>query len=76
MCVSKVKASHSHKTGAESSSSAPHILYYGLLFGPIICRCLLKVLCPVSRPVETLDCVLLKDSSLVLAVGLGPEINF
>jgi hypothetical protein len=39
-------------------------------------RCLLKVLCPVRRPITTLDCVLLQDSSLVLAVGLEPGINF
>ena len=38
--------------------------------------CLLRVLCPVSRQVATLDCVLLNDSSLVLAVRLGPKINF
>jgi hypothetical protein len=29
----------------------------------------------VSRPVTTLDCALLKDSSLVLAAVRGPEIN-
>jgi len=33
------------------------------------------VLCPVRRPVTTLHFVLLKDISLVLAVGLGPDIN-
>jgi hypothetical protein len=33
------------------------------------------VLCPVRRPVTTLDCVLLKDSKLVFVVGLGPENN-
>jgi len=53
-----------------------HTSYIRLLFGPIMYRCLLRVLCPVSRSVATLDCVLLKDSSLVLAVVLGPEINF
>jgi hypothetical protein len=29
----------------------------------MICRCLLKVLCPVRRPKTTLDCVPLKDNS-------------
>ena len=34
------------------------------------------MLCPVRRLVTILLCVLLKDSSLVLGVGLGPEIKF
>jgi len=34
------------------------------------------VLCPVGRPVTTLDCVLLRDSNLVFVVGLQPENNF
>ena len=46
----------------------------GVILNPITYRCLLKVLCPVRRPVTTLDCVLLKDSRSFLAV-LGPEIN-
>jgi len=33
------------------------------------------VLCPIRRPVTTLDCILLRDSSINLAAGLGPEIN-
>jgi hypothetical protein len=33
------------------------------------------VLCPVRRPVTTLDCVPSKDKSLVFAAGLGPEIS-
>jgi hypothetical protein len=50
------------KCGTEVSSSEPHFLQLGLLLSPIIYKCLLKVLCPVSRPI-TLDCVLLKDNS-------------
>ena len=73
MCLCVAKASHSHKTWAEVSSSAPHFLHKGLSLSPIMWRCLLKVLCPVSRPVTTLDCVLLKDSSLVLAAVRGPR---
>jgi hypothetical protein len=38
--------------------------------------CLLRVLCPVRRLTTTLDCIVLKDISLVLAIGLGPEISF
>ena len=34
------------------------------------------MLCPVRRPVTTLDCALLRDSNLVFEVGLGSEINF
>jgi hypothetical protein len=36
--------------------------------------CLLKVLCPVSRP-KTLVCVLLKDNNRALVARSGPEIN-
>jgi len=40
-----------------------------------ICRCLLKVLCPVSRPITTLDCVLLKNSNRASVARFGPDIN-
>ena len=33
------------------------------------------MLCPVSRPITTLDCVLLKDSNRALVAMSGPEIN-
>jgi hypothetical protein len=33
------------------------------------------VLCPSRRSVTTLQCVLLKDGSLIFAVGLGPEMS-
>ena len=55
------------------SSSAPHLVHKGLQLSPIKCRCLVRVLCPVRRPVTILGCVLLKDSSLVLIAGLGPQ---
>ena len=45
-CLSKVKASPSHKTWIEVSSSAPHLLRKGLQLSPIKCRYLLRVLCP------------------------------
>jgi len=63
VCLSEAKASHSHQMWTEVSSSVPHFLQVGLSHIPIICRCLLKVLCPVSRPITTLDCVLLKDNN-------------
>jgi len=47
----------------------------GLSISPIMYRCLLRVLCPVSKPVTTLDCILVKDSSLVLTVGQGMRSN-
>jgi hypothetical protein len=75
VCLSEAKASHSHKMWTEVSSSVPHFLQMGLSLSPIICRCLLKVLCPVSRPVTTLDCVLSKDNNLDPVARLGPEIN-
>jgi len=73
--LSDAKASHSHKMWTEISSPIPHFLHVGLLLSPIIYRCLLKVLCPVSRPITTLDCVLLKDSKYATVARLWTEIN-
>ena len=47
----------------------------GLLLSPIVYKCLLKVLCPVSKPITILDCVLLKDNNQALVARSGPEIN-
>lgn len=66
---------HTHKMWAEVSSSA-HLLHNGLSISTIMYMCLLRVLCQLRRPVTTLDCILLKDSSLVLVVGLQPNISF
>ena len=74
-CLSDAKASHSHRMWAEVSSSAPHLLHNGLSDSPIRWRCLLRVLCPVRRPVTALVCVLLKDRNLALAPRQGPKIN-
>ena len=74
--VSDSKASHSHRTWTEVSSSVPHFLQVGPLLNPITYRCLLRVLGLVRRPVTTLDCVLLKYSYRVFVAGLGTEINF
>jgi len=62
VCLSEAKASHSHEMCAKVSSLVPHFLQVGLSFSPITCRCLLRVLCLVSRPITALVCVLLKDS--------------
>ena len=64
--LSEAKASH--KICTEVSSSVPHFLQVGSLLSPITCRCLLRVLCPVSGPITALVCVLLKDSQLWLVV--------
>ena len=75
MCLSETKLSHSHKICTEVSSSVPHFLQAGSLLSPITCRCLLRVLCPVSRPITALVCVLLKDSKRAPVARLGPERN-
>jgi len=74
-CLSEAKASHSERVWAEVSSLAPHLLYNGLSDSPVRWRCLLRVLCPVRRPVTALDCVLLKDRNLAMAPRQGPEIS-
>jgi len=63
VCLREAKASQSHKMWTEVSSSVPHFLQVGLLLSLTVHKCLLKVLCPVSKPATTLDCVLLKDNS-------------
>ena len=60
---------------AQVSSSAPHLLKYGLSDIPIKWKYFLRVLCPVGRSVTALDIVLLKDRNLALAPRHGPEIN-
>jgi hypothetical protein len=75
VCLSEAKASHSHKICTKVSSSVPHFLQMGLLLSPIIYKYLLKVLCPVSRPITILDCVLLKDNNWALVARSGPEIS-
>jgi hypothetical protein len=74
VCLSEAKASHSHKMWTEVSSSVPHFLQMGLLLSPIIYKCLLKVLYPVSRPV-ILDCILLQDNNSAHVTRSGPETN-
>jgi len=71
VCLSEAKTSHSHKMWIEVSSSVPRFLQEGLLLSPIVYKCLLKVLCPIT----TLDCVLLKDNSRALVAISGPEVN-
>jgi hypothetical protein len=75
VCLSEAKASHSHEMWTEVSSSVTHFLQMRFLLSPNLYKCLLKVLCPVNRPITTLDCVLLKDNNWALVARLGPEIN-
>jgi len=63
MHISVTPMPHTHTTWTEVASSVPHFLQVGLLINPIIYRCLHRVLCPLGRPLTTLDCVQLKDSN-------------
>jgi len=74
-CLSEAKASHSQRMWTEVPSSAPHLLHSGLSSSSIRWKCLLKVLCPVRRPVTALDWVPLKDRNLALSPRQGPEIS-
>ena len=74
-CLSEARASHAHKTWTKVSSSVPHSLQKGLLLNPITYKYLLRLLCPVRRPIRTLDCVLLKDSNRVFVTRLGNKTN-
>jgi hypothetical protein len=78
VCLSEVKfkGSHSHKMWTEVSSSVPHFLQIGLLLSPIMYKSFLNVFCLVSRPITTLDCVLLNDNNRALVARSGPEISF
>jgi len=73
--LSEAKASHSHRIWAKVSYFVSHLLHNGLSDSCVKWRCLLVVLCPIRRPVTTLDCVLLKDRNLALTPRQGPEIN-
>jgi len=73
-CLCEAKASNSQRMWAAFSTSAPH-LDNRLSDSPNRWRYLLRVLCPVRRPVTALNCVLLKDRNLALAPGQVPEIN-
>jgi hypothetical protein len=74
-CLSGANISNSHRMWTEVSSSVPHFLQMRSLHSPMMCKCFLKVLCPVSRPITTLDYVLLKDNNWAPIAGSGPEIN-
>jgi hypothetical protein len=63
-CQCEAKPSHWQRMWDDVSSSAPHLLHGGISDSSIRWRCLLRVLCPVRRPVTALDCVLLKDRAL------------
>ena len=68
--------SHTHTEHELRFPTHYHISYRcGLSLSPILYRCILKLLCPVSRPITTLDCVLLNDNNPALVARSGPEIN-
>jgi hypothetical protein len=73
--LSEARASHTHRTLTEVSSSVPHFLQMGLLLSPVAYKCRLRVLCPVRRPMTSLDCVLLMDNNHALVTKSGPKMN-
>ena len=74
-CLSETRASHAHKTSTEVSSSVSHFQQMELLLSSVTCKRPLRVLCPVRRPITTLNCVLLKDNYRALVAKLSPEIS-
>jgi hypothetical protein len=76
VCLSEAKTSHAYKMWTEVSSSIPHFLQMGLLLSPITYKYLLRVLCPVRRPITGLNFVLLKDNNWGLVDRLRPEIIY
>jgi hypothetical protein len=74
-CLSEARALHRQIIWAEVSSSTPHFLHNGLYISSIKWRCLVRLLCPVRKPVTALNCILLTDKSLALVPRQGPEIN-
>jgi hypothetical protein len=60
--MSECRKSFTLTQNAEVSSSAPHLLHTWPSTIPIMYRRLLRVLCPVRRPVTILDCILLKGT--------------
>jgi hypothetical protein len=73
--LSETKVSHTYKMWTEVSSSVPHFIQVGLSHNPITYGCLPRVLCPVRRPVMTLDFVLLMDSNRASVAWLVPKIS-
>jgi len=74
-CVCVKPKPHTHTKHDLRLPPVLHTSYARVSISPLMSKCLLRVLCPVRRPVTTLDCILLQESSLNLATGLGPEIS-
>jgi hypothetical protein len=68
-CLSEAKASHSHKMWTEVPPSVPHSLQVRLSLSHITYKCLLKLLCPIRRPITTLDCVPLTNNNQALVLS-------
>jgi hypothetical protein len=75
MCTSEWSQGFTHTQDVDWGFLLSTTLQMGLLLSPITYKCLLRVLCPVRRPITTLDCVLLKDNNRAVVTRLGPEIN-
>jgi len=74
-CLSEARALNT-KRGLRFLPLLPTSYIMGYWSTPLSKDVLSKVLCPVKRPVTTLDCVLLKNNSLRFAVRLATEISF
>jgi len=72
-CLNEAKASHSQRMWAEVSSFIPHLPHNGLSSSPSMWRYLLRVLCPVRRPVTALHCVLLTPNPLTWKIWWAPN---
>jgi len=59
-CLSEAKASHLQSMWAKVSSLTSYLLHSGLSSSRSKWSCLLRVLCPIRRPITTLDWVVLK----------------
>ena len=73
-CLIEAKVSHWQRMWAEVCSSTPHLLHKGLLVSPIKWRSLLRVLCPLRRPITTLGCVLVKTKVWSLHSDYSPKL--
>ena len=84
-CLSEANASRSHRMWTEVSSSVPHFLQMGSLHNPMMCKCLLKVLCPVSMPAWSItmprncilcQCIVCILRALLFLLQISPICSF
>jgi hypothetical protein len=74
VCVWVKPKLHTHRTLAEVSFSAPHLLHKGLLVSPMKWRCLLSVLYSVRRPINN-PSLCPTGKNLVFVLAVRPEMH-